>query len=262
MLKEKELLNKFKPVFEIQQAAVLAEAITEAYTDLVNTSDFNELKAIVKDLAEAQKRTEHHVEELTLAQERTELHIEELAGAQKELAEAQKRTESRVEELAEAQKDLAEAQKGTEVSVKKLAQGLDETRREVGGLSRSMGYALENEAYRALPQFLKTQYGIELTERLVRKEIGGEEINFFAKAKQDDTIVLIVGESKLRLDERRYSRQAKQKIFDTLERKIAAVRTTYPKDRIIPLLVTHYARPAFVQKAQEQGVILVQSFEW
>lgn len=234
MLKEKELLNKFKSVFEIQQAAVLAEAITEAYTELVNTSDFNELKAIVKDLAETQKRTEHHVEELAEAQKRTELCVEE----------------------------LAEAQKGTEVSVKKLAQGLDETRREVGGLSRSMGYALENEAYRALPQFLKAQYGIELTERLVRKEIGGEEINFFAKAKQDDTMVLVVGESKLRLDERRYSRQAKQKIFDTLERKIAAVRTTYPKDRIIPLLVTHYARPAFVQKAQEQGVILVQSFEW
>ena len=58
MLKEKELLQKFKTAFEVDQAAMLAEVLTDAYTDLVNTSDFNELKEIVRDLAQAQQRTE------------------------------------------------------------------------------------------------------------------------------------------------------------------------------------------------------------
>ena len=56
MLNETELAQKFEAVFERQQAVVLAEAITEAYSDLVKTGDFNELKAIVRDLADAQKR--------------------------------------------------------------------------------------------------------------------------------------------------------------------------------------------------------------
>jgi len=51
-------------------------------------------------------------------------------------------------------------------------------------------------------------------------------------------------------------------VLATLERKVAAVRKRYPKDEIVRLLVTHYARPSFVEKAKAEGVILVQSFEW
>jgi hypothetical protein len=234
MVKEEELTRKFETVFEVRQAVVLAEAITEAYTDLVKTSDFNELKAIVKDLAEAQNRTELRMEEL---------------------AEAQNRTELRMEKLAETMDELAESQKD-------LALGLRDSRSEVGGLSRSMSYALENEAYRALPAFLKAQYGIELSERLIRTDIGGEEINFFGRAICNGETVLLVGETKLRLDERRRSRKEEQKVLTTLDQKIAAVRTEYPKEKIVPLLVTHYARQAFAQKIRAQGIILVQSFEW
>ncbi len=82
------------------------------------SDDFLALPQIVRELAEAQKRTEQRVEELAEAQKRTEQRLEELAEAQRkseerltrleqtvaELIEAQKRTEQRVEELAEAQK--------------------------------------------------------------------------------------------------------------------------------------------------------------
>jgi len=241
MLKEQELLTRFKTVFEIRQAAILAETITDAYTDLVNTGDFNELKEIVRDLAQAQRRTEQRMEELAEAQQRTELRMEELA-------EAQQHTEQRMEELADAQKELA--------------QGLSATRGELGGLSRSVSYGLENEAYRALPAFLEERYGIEISERLIRTEIGGEEINFFGRAVRNGEPVLIVGETKLRLDERRRSRREEDKVLETLERKISAVRASYPEAQIVPMLVTHYARLAFAQKIREQGILLVQSFEW
>lgn len=71
--------KRLEAVFDKDQAEVLSEVITEAYRDLVKTSDFNELKGIVKDLgtkvgelAEAQKRTEKRVEDLAEAQKRTD----------------------------------------------------------------------------------------------------------------------------------------------------------------------------------------------
>jgi hypothetical protein len=57
----KERLNS---VFEPAQANVLTEIISETYTDLVKSSDFKELKSIVQDLAEAQKRTEKELRNL------------------------------------------------------------------------------------------------------------------------------------------------------------------------------------------------------
>lgn len=67
-------------MFEATQAKVLAEVIQIAYNDLVKTGDFNELKDIVRQLAEAQGRTEQR--------------LEERARAQEQLAQAQARTNS------------------------------------------------------------------------------------------------------------------------------------------------------------------------
>ncbi|MGQ9905238.1 MAG: hypothetical protein ACUVRU_13165, partial [Anaerolineae bacterium] len=53
--------------FPADQAQVLAEVITDAYNSLVKTSDFNELKAIVAQLGQAQQRTEQRMEELAQA---------------------------------------------------------------------------------------------------------------------------------------------------------------------------------------------------
>jgi hypothetical protein len=53
----------------------------------------------VRELAEAQKRTELRVEELTEAQKRTELRVEELAQDIKELAQAQKRAGDELEKF-------------------------------------------------------------------------------------------------------------------------------------------------------------------
>jgi len=55
----------------------------------VGRCDFDELKNVIRQLAEAQNRTEHRVEELAESQNRTEHRLEELAVAQRELAVAQ-----------------------------------------------------------------------------------------------------------------------------------------------------------------------------
>jgi len=238
------LTKQLRKGFPENQARLLAHVIIEnreeAQKELVKIKDFSELKEIVKRLAEAQER-------LTEAQERTEKKVEELA-------EAQKSTDNKMGELAEAQKNLAEAQKKTEEVVQELVQEMKDTRRELGGLGRSVGYSLENESFRALPDFLQDHYGIELTERLIRVEIEGKEINILGKGKKDGNEVIVVGEATLRLDTRNK--------FAQLQESVELVAKQYPGVAIIPIIITHYATQNVLRTAQERGVIVIQSFEW
>ncbi|MFH1563074.1 MAG: hypothetical protein ABIF11_06640 [Nitrospirota bacterium] len=278
---------KLQEVFAEPQATVLSNVIVEAYNDLIKVSDFNELKGIVKEIVEIQKGTDIKMGELAEAQKGTDIKMGELAEAQKgtdikmgELAEAQKESQKEIgrldktmQELAEAQKEsqkeigkldktmqeLAEAQKRTEIEIRGLTKGLKETRGEVGGLSKSMSYAFENETYRMLPETLKQLCGIEMKERLIRTEIGGKEINILGRAKRDSKDVVVVGEVKLRLDERRESKG--KNVFEELDEKVAAVQEEYIEEPV-KVLVTHYATKGFVDKAKEKGIIVVQSFEW
>jgi len=218
---------KLTPAIKREIVKIVDDRIREAH---VTREDFSELKAIVRDLAEAQKRTEIRVEEL---------------------AEAQKRTEVRLEELAEAQKELAE-------ETKKLAMGLTRTREDLGGVTRTLGYAFENEAYRMLPRLLKERYGLELKERVVRAEVGGKEINFFGKAERQGREVYIVGEAKVRLDDKK----RREDVFKEIEKKIRAVKSEYGDVEIISLIVTHFATKGFLKVAKERGIVVVQSYEW
>ena len=126
-------------------------------------------------------------------------------------------------------------------------------RSQVGGLSRSMAYALENEAYRKLAGYLTAHYQLEMKEKLIRTEVADEEINIFGIASQNGEDVIIVGEVVLKLDDQ--SKLAK------LDKKIKAVRKEYSQ-KIIPLMLTHFARSIIVEKAKEKGVLVVQSFQW
>lgn len=191
--------------FPPDQASVLAEVIEEAHTELVKTGDFNELKEIVRDLAEAQKRTE-----------------EELAT---------------------------------------LTGVVRETNRELGGLGRSFAYALENEAYRNLPRVLEARFGIVLTEKMVRTEVGREEVNLLGRGTREGRNLWIVGETKARVD-LRTGRKGDLDLFGQLERKVAAVREAYGEVEVVRLILTHFATRDFLAEAERRGVLVIQSFEW
>jgi hypothetical protein len=213
---------KITPAFRREIEQIVDQRIRDVH---VTREDFSELKSLVEKIAEAQGRTEQRMEEL---------------------AEAQSRTEQRMEELAEAQKQ-------TEIAVKKLAVGLDTTRSELGGLSRSVAYSLENEAYRQLPRYLHETHGIEITDRMVRFELDGEEINIFARGRKDGKDCFIVGETELKLSSVGKLRQ--------LEKKVMLVKTRYD-GHCIPLMITHFARPQVMEAARQKGILIVQSFEW
>jgi uncharacterized protein YoxC len=262
MLNVELLTRRFANFFNPQQSTVLAQTIHDAYTDLVKTDDFNELKAIVARLAVAQERTEIKMSALAVAQERTETKVAELA-------EAQQRTEARLDHLAQTVDGLATTVDGLgkrmdslTTTVDTLGKTVNGLAQEMGGLSRTMSYALENEAYRNLPALLAAQYGITLDKKLVRTDVDGEEINLFAHGTRNDKAIYLVGESKSQLDERRGNQRAADDILRQLARKAAIVQKKYPESEIVQLLITHYARPGFLQKAEKAGVIIIQSFEW
>jgi predicted nuclease with TOPRIM domain len=258
----RQSMFKITPPIKKEIEKIVEARIKEAH---VTKEDFSALKNIVKDLGAAQKRTELKVEELAEAQKRTELKVEELAVSQKELAEAQKRSELRIEALAEAQKrtELVVAKLVETVDmligkVRELDERMDETNRKLGGLDRSLGYAFENEAYRHLPEMLKRKYGIEAKEKIIRADVGGKEINVFCRANRDGREVLVVGEAKTKLDERK----EQPEVFEELEDKVKAVLTEYPQAEIVRVLVAHFALKSFLDKANARGIIVVQSFEW
>ena len=255
MLIHSEIISRLQTAFEPDQVAVLAEVIALSYENLVKIGDFDELKAIMRDLAVSHKETREELSGLAASHRETR---EELRG----LAASHRETREELRELATSQKELAVSQQRTEEEVRKLVIGIGELRTEVGGISRSIGYSLENEAYRNLPAFLLEEHGIEMTERLIRTNVGDEEINFFGRAVRNGKPLLVVGESKQVLDERRRARQRAEAVIEALERKAEAARNAHPDEEILLLFITHSARPAFLEAAEAKGILVVQSFEW
>jgi len=241
---------KITPTVRKELVQIIDQRIKDVH---VTKEDFSELKAIVQDIAVIQRRTELRLEEVADGQKQTDIKI----GG---LVDAQKQTDLKMGQLVDAQKQtdlkmgqLVDAQKQTDISMKKLALGLDATRSELGGLSRSVSYSLENEAYRQLPRYLLETHDITLTDRMVRFELEGEEINLFAKGSRNGKEFFIVGESELKLSSVGKLRQ--------LEKKVSLVKKHYGGE-CLPLMITHFARPQVMDAATKKGIIIVQSFEW
>ena len=233
------------------------ELLREDLADTVKKSDFEELKAVVKELAEAQKRTEERVEELAEAQKRTEQRVNELA-------EAQKRTEERLTRLEHTVQELAEAQKRTEEEIKKLTTAIQtiekeqtKIKAELGGLSHTVGYRLEDEAFKALPALLKQDFGITIKGRLKRDfiEIGPEkyiEVNIWGEGKKNGKEYTIIGEAKSQL---------KKKDIDEFLKKLEVIKRYIPKKQF-PILVTYIAHPQVQRYAKEKNIKLYFSYEF
>jgi uncharacterized phage infection (PIP) family protein YhgE len=242
------------------------------------------LEQVVAELAEAQKRTEQRVEELAEAQKKTEERLVRLENTVAELAEAQKKTEERltrleqvVAELAEAQKrteqrveELAEAQKKTEErlvrlenivaslteTVKKLTEEHKKMREQIGGISRTFGYILEDRAFKGLPGILKRDFGIESLEYLKRDYIEispgkYEEVNIVGRGKKDGEDVWIVGDCKTQL---------KKRDVDEFISTIQKIEKVIEGKKIL-ITVVYQASPDVRKYVEEKGIRLYFSYE-
>ncbi|HOK41931.1 MAG TPA: hypothetical protein PLD27_12955 [bacterium] len=138
------LRNIFNEDIAVEMMKVINEIIITIYEEqnrMAGKEEFNELKEIVKELAEAQKQSEERLDKLT----------EEV----RKLAAVQKRTEQRVEELVEAQKNA-------EKQIAELSIKVTNLTHEVGKLASCVEYMLEDETLVYLPFLLKRDYNIEV----------------------------------------------------------------------------------------------------
>jgi len=187
---------------------------------IVSRTDFDDLKNIVKELGEAQKRTELRVEELAEAQKRTELRLEELAEAQKrtelrleELAEAQKRTELRLEELAEVQKKIELRMESLVKAQNKIEAEVRDVKKQLGGLTADVGYGIEDKIMPYIRDFGKKEFeaDIRLVERknLVYPDGKYDEINIYAEGLKKGKPAFLIGECKAQPGKKDFDRFAK-----------------------------------------------------
>ncbi|WP_457565221.1 hypothetical protein [Caldithrix abyssi] len=250
--------------------------IYQDLSDAVTKKEFNELKEVVADLAKAQKRTEQRLDELTgrvnelaEAQKRTEQRLDELAGRVNELAEAQKRTEQRldklagrVNELAEAQKrtehrleELAQAQKQTELQVQKLTRRVGNIEDQLGGISNTIGYSLEDRSFEPLRKLLEDEFAIKVP-RLIRRNIvypSGkfDEINIYGEGRKKGDEIIVIGESKAQFG----LKDVKQFL-----KLLARVKKHLDKP-IFPLALAYQFHPRAEEELKNQKIKYYWSYE-
>ena len=223
-------------------------------------------------LFEAQRKTEEHLNELAEAQKRTEERLGYLEKVVAELAEAQKRTEERLSAFEKqteenfnrvwkAINELAEAQKRTEEEIRQLTARMDQFERRLEkvedrleGLSDTVGYTLENRAYKALPEIL-TRYGIEVKDRLLRRyvRVGKKErqLNIYGYGRRNGEKVLILGEAKVRPSKKEISRF--EKLCRALEEQEGLP--------VFRLFVAHDFPPAIEEDLHRRGILPVWSYD-
>lgn len=181
----------------------------------------------------------------------TKKEFNELKEIVAELAKAQKRTEESLIRLEDTIEKLAEAQKKTEQELQKLIQEHRKTREQVGGLSNTVGYILENEAMKALPILLEKEFGLKLKERLIRRFVQDNkgrqiEVNIIGQATKDGKQVVIIGEAKAQL--------SKNKVNEFLRKKLNRLEEVF-KEEIFPILVTHMiTQPDVEEYAHRKGI--------
>jgi hypothetical protein len=266
MIDTLELYQSLSKGMEPAVADKLVVAMGTMYRELhdelretITRTDFSRLESVVFELAEAQKRTEHRlehvaerVEQLAEAQKRTEHRLEQVAERVEQLAEAQKRTEYRVEQL-------AQAQARTEHNLGLLTERLDDTNAQLGGLSETVGYTLENAVYKTLPTLLKKDFGIDIEGRLKRgyladlKRPGDHiEVNILGLGIRDNEPILIVGEVKAKISENKASKY----LEEILPRLDSGGR------KLFPVLVAHMeTSPRVSDFIRERGAAFYFSYD-
>ena len=163
-----------------------------------------------------------------------------------------------VKELAVAQQHLADAQQRTEQSLQKLIEEHRETRKQVGGLATTVGYTLEDKAYKALPQLLQRDFGLLVQGRLKRGYLkdkqGNElEVNIIGQALQNGKLITIIGESKSQL--------SKPKIDKFIQKRLERFEGVIPT--CFPVIITHMISGSDVEEyAKSKGIAVYYSYDF
>ena len=280
MLGISELRNKLTQVFTEGQADVLFELIALIYEQVMKAMDLSEVKAVIKELADAQRRTEERLIAFERATEenfnKVWTAIGELTNKVNQLAEAQRKTEERLNQLAlrvdelterlnqlaEAQRDMAEkmsklidAQMQLEDSLAKLLGRMKTTEERIEWIFSSIGFTIEDKSLKALPELLKRE-GITVEGNLVRRyyKIGDEynQLNIYGWGRKDGEKILILGEIKTR---------ASKKEINEFIKLADKVKRSEGNPTVFLVFVAYDYRPEIEEYLKEKGIKYFWSYE-
>ncbi|MCS7366300.1 MAG: hypothetical protein NDF52_00270 [archaeon YNP-WB-062] len=183
-----------------------------------------------------------------------------LEGAFQKLVERHDILEKAVERLTESHNKLAERHYSLEKAVEKLTEAqmrtenaLQELFKQVGKLSETIGFGLEDIARVVVPAWLYKHEKIEV-EEFTRKFIiiDGEEIeiNLYGEGRREGAKIIILGEVKSRIylnDVENFS-----KIVEKIRKKIEG--NTYE------LMFGYYIHPSAEEEAKKKKISLIASY--
>jgi myosin heavy subunit len=289
MLDIARLTSSLAEAFPEHQAQKLVAVISEALQSVFES----EVVRRLDELIEASLRHDAQIAENTRAIERlirvTEQQSEQIAENTRAIAELRAVTEKHSEQIAENTRAIAEntraiaelravTEKHSEqiaentraiaelrASVERLARTaerherrLENLERQMGGLSATVGYTLENTAYKALPVLLARDYGIQVQGKLTRDYVvapdgSAYEVNILGTGVQNGRTVTIVGESKVQL--------SVQEVDRFLRRKLKPLQSLV--ENPFPVLVAHMvSSPKVLPHARAKGVAVYLSYEF
>jgi hypothetical protein len=171
------------------------------------------------------------------------------------LAEAQLRTEERLEELTKRVDSLAEAQLRTEETLEKLMTILENLRSEVGKLSDTVGFGLEDIARVVLPGWLQRHLGLEVEEfRREFVEVEGRlvEVNLYGEGSLEGERAIVIGEVKSRIHSSEV-RSFYEKTYIPISKKMEV--------KLVGLLFGYLIHPSAKMQAEELGLHVIASYE-
>jgi uncharacterized coiled-coil DUF342 family protein len=247
-------------IAENTRAIAELRAVTEKHSEQIaeNTRAIAELRAVTEKHSEQIAENTRAIAELRAV---TEKHSEQIAENTRAIAELRAVTEKHSEQIAENTRAIAELR----ASVERLARTaerherrLENLERQMGGLSATVGYTLENTAYKALPVLLARDYGIQVQGKLTRDYVvapdgSAYEVNILGTGVQNGRTVTIVGESKVQL--------SVQEVDRFLRRKLKPLQSLV--ENPFPVLVAHMvSSPKVLPHARAKGVAVYLSYEF
>ena len=116
----------------------------------------------------------------------------------------------------EALRRLAQAQERTEAGLQRLTKRWG-ARPGTGRPQQGDGLRVGKRSLSRAASFSLRKHDIKIKNHIIRTEIDGVEINFFAQGEQNGSVLYLVGETKLQLDERRANRRLAERVFDQLD---------------------------------------------
>ncbi|MEM1950163.1 MAG: hypothetical protein QXY50_06830 [Candidatus Caldarchaeum sp.] len=179
---------------------------------------------------------------------------EKLWEGQNKLWEGQNKLWEEVRSLREGQNRLEESMARLQDAVALLARTQGELAKQVGALSETIGFGLEDVARVVVPGWLQRHEGIVMAEEFTRKwiTVDGEEIevNLYGEGEKDGRKLVIIGEAKSRI----YKREVEA--FDAWAEKIAATigQETYK------FMFGYLIHPSAEEEGRKRKIKLIASY--